>query len=115
MISLSVNSLLVLRGDTVPSPESTDGFRGNIEQLINDAASETGETTNENVSSPPAAAAAAAPDASSSIPDPKSYRQDTSPTNPNRKHWKAAAECRCGNQLSSHHRDLDFGKIAEGT
>ena len=34
----------VAAGDTVPSPESTDGFRGNIEQLINDAASETGET-----------------------------------------------------------------------
>ena len=89
-----------LAGDTVPSPESTDGFRGNIEQLINnDAASETGETTNENVSSPPAAAAVAAPDASSSIPDPKSYRQQaTSPTNPNRKHWKAVADA----EINSH-------------
>ena len=33
-------------------------FGGNIEQLINDAASETGETANESVSSPFAAAAA---------------------------------------------------------
>ena len=97
---------------SVPSPESTDGFRGNIEQLITDAASETGETTNEHVSSPPAAAAAAAPDASPSIPDPKSYKQATSPTNPNRKHWKAAADA----EINSHRTigTWTLEKIAKG-
>ena len=73
-----------------------------IELLFNDAASVMGETTNENVSSPPAATVVAAPDAASSILDPKSYRQATSPTNPNNKHWKAAADA----EINSH-RTID--------
>lgn len=93
--NLSVDTddrLLVVAADTVATPTDSDS-RGNIEQLLNDAASETGE--------PDEAIAAAACDSalsSADIPDPKSYKQATHTSNPFRCSWMKA----CDKEINSH-------------